>query len=227
MTATDALFLATYLIAAFSQLEAEFEPCVVDLAKGEAFRAAEYSVRQFYLILEGAVKLIKIDQNGREIPLALLGSYRMFSFHKVVSEHGYCYSAAVALSPVELLSISAAHLQLVLVQSPQLGSWLVQERILRLLHAQKLLEIYARPRLSFRLVSVLLLLACDFGVATDAGIRIELKLTHQALAQLIRANRTSVSLLLNDLQRQKLISVERQRITLHEPTVLAQIFGCL
>ena len=227
MTATDALFLATYLIAAFSQLEAEFEPCVVNLAKGEALRAAEYSVRQFYLILEGAVKLIKIDQNGQEIPLALLSSHRMFSFRKMVGEHDYCYSAAVALSPVELLSISAAHLQQVLVQSPQLGNWLVQERVLRLLHAQKLLEIYARPRLSFRLVSLLLLLACDFGVATDAGIKIELKLTHQALAQLIRTNRTSVTLLLNDLQRQKLISVEHQRITLHEPAVLAQLFGCL
>ena len=227
MTATDALSLATYLIAAFDQLEAEFELCVVNLAKGEALRAAEYSVRQFFLILEGAVKLVKIDQNGQEIPLALLGPYRMFSFHKVICEHGYCYSAAVAISPVELLSISAAHLQQVLVQSPQLGSWLVQERVLRLLHAQKLLEIYARPRVSFRLVSLLLLLACDFGVATDAGIRIELKLTHQALAQLIRTNRTSVTLLLNDLQRQKLISVEHQQITLHEPAVLAQLFGCL
>ena len=82
--------------------------------------------------------------------------------------------------------------------------------MLRLLHAQKFLEIYARPSLSFRLVSLLLLFACDFGVATDAGIRIELRLTHQAIAQLIRANRTSVTHFLRDLQQQQLISVLSQ-----------------
>lgn len=62
------------------------------------------------------------------------------------------------------------------------------------------------PTSEARLVAFLLVLCRDFGVETDAGIKINLKLSHQTLADLIHSNRVSITRILGQLQKQQMIS---------------------
>lgn len=60
-------------------------------------------------------------------------------------------------------------------------------------------------------------LAKRFGQEVEQGRLIDLRLTHQDLAELIGATRVTVTRLLNDLEKQGVIQrVQRQFVVLHD-----------
>jgi CRP/FNR family transcriptional regulator, cyclic AMP receptor protein len=74
------------------------------------------------------------------------------------------------------------------------------------------------PRVEDRLMSLMWLLADEWGYVTPAGIRLRLALTHDALGQLVGAQRPTVSLALNALrQRGSLIRQDRDWVILDSP----------
>ena len=87
------------------------------------------------------------------------------------------------------------------------------------------IESQLQRELKARLVSFLLILCRDFGVKTDAGIKIDLKLSHGTLADLIHSHRPSVTRILIQLRQQQMISIEQQQITIHNPSILRQYFA--
>ena len=67
----------------------------------------------------------------------------------------------------------------------------------------------------------MLILVRDFGVPTASGIMIDLKLSHQALAELIGSTRVTVTRLLGILRQKQVISISpEKKITIHNPTTL-------
>jgi CRP-like cAMP-binding protein len=75
-----------------------------------------------------------------------------------------------------------------------------------------------------RLVSFLLILCRDFGVPCADGITIDLKLSHQAIAEAIGSTRVTVTRLLGDLREKKMISIHKKKITVHKPVSLSRQF---
>jgi CRP-like cAMP-binding protein len=75
-----------------------------------------------------------------------------------------------------------------------------------------------------RLVSFLLILCRDFGVPGTEGITIDLKLSHQAIAEAIGSTRVTVTRLLGDLRQETMISIHKKKITVHNPVALSQQF---
>jgi CRP/FNR family transcriptional regulator, global nitrogen regulator len=75
-----------------------------------------------------------------------------------------------------------------------------------------------------RLVSFLLILCRDFGVPANDGVTVDLKLSHQAIAEAIGSTRVTVTRLLGDLRKQKMISISKKKITVHNPVELGQQF---
>jgi CRP-like cAMP-binding protein len=75
-----------------------------------------------------------------------------------------------------------------------------------------------------RLVSFLLILCRDFGVPDPQGVTIDLKLSHQAIAEAIGSTRVTVTRLLGDLRDDRMISIQKKKITVHNPVALSQQF---
>lgn len=71
-----------------------------------------------------------------------------------------------------------------------------------------------------RLIRVLLELGEEHGVREDAGLRIDLWLSQQDLADMVEASREKVNRELGRLARRGLIQVERCRITLFNVAAL-------
>jgi CRP/FNR family transcriptional regulator len=63
-------------------------------------------------------------------------------------------------------------------------------------------------------VALVLELAESHGQPSSKGLEINLHLSHQELASLIGATRETVTLTLGRLQKEKLIQVERRKITI-------------
>jgi CRP-like cAMP-binding protein len=64
----------------------------------------------------------------------------------------------------------------------------------------------------------------DFGTGGTTGVTIDLKLSHQAIAEAIGSTRVTVTRLLGDLRQENMISITKKKITVHNPSTLSQQF---
>ena len=65
----------------------------------------------------------------------------------------------------------------------------------------------------------------DFGVADELGITIDLRLSHQAIAEAIGSTRVTITRLLGDLRQSGLVQIDRKKITVLDPIALAKRFS--
>jgi CRP-like cAMP-binding protein len=121
---------------------------------------------------------------------------------------------------VQLLSAPIQQVEQGLKDNPELSLLMLQELASRILHTEMMIETLAHGDMSCRLLNFLVILCSDFGVPNADGITINLKLSHQAIAEAIGSTRVSVTRLLGDLQQEKLITIRKKKITVHNPIAL-------
>jgi global nitrogen regulator NtcA len=198
-------------------------PVVEMFEQGETIFFPGEPAQRVYFILEGVVKLSSIYESGEETTVALLSENRLFGVLSLLTGHHYAerFYHAVALTPVQLLSAPIAQLEQGLKHNPELSVLMLQELAFRILHTQKMIETLAYGDMSCRLFNFLVILCQDFGFSSAEGMTIELKLSHQAMADAIGTTRVSVTRLLSDLQQEKRITICKKRITVHNPINLS------
>ena len=188
---------------------------------GETIFGSGTSPQNLYFSLQGVVKLTRVQKTGKEILMVLLPEQSWFGLLPMFLAPSVPEDQAVALTPVTLISIPIRQFQQELEQSTELGELIAQQLSARLLRTEMMIESRLRKTLVARLVSLLLILARDFGVETDSGIKIDLPLSHQMLAEAIGSHRVVVTKLLVKLRKQHKISIWHQKITLHNPRILS------
>lgn len=78
-----------------------------------------------------------------------------------------------------------------------------------------------------RVCAMLLSLSEHFAVTTRDGLLINLKLTHETLAAMVGVTRSFLTITLNQLEQNGLVSNKRRRIVIRDPVQLeAFAFGC-
>jgi Crp-like helix-turn-helix domain len=95
----------------------------------------------------------------------------------------------------------------------------IRESVLLMSHfdqAQQLLQITSHRRVENRLMNFLCWLASRFGHRVAEGYLVELRLTHQDVADTIRTTRVTVTRLLHQLQEEGKIVWRKQRCLLKE-----------
>jgi CRP/FNR family transcriptional regulator, global nitrogen regulator len=131
---------------------------------------------------------------------------------------------AVAFTTVELLSLPIEQFEKSLKDNSELSMLMLKGLSSRILQTEMMIETLAHRDMGSRLVSFLLILCRDFGVPSHDGITIDLKLSHQAIAEAIGSTRVTVTRLLGDLRQEKMISIDKKKITVHNPVTLGQQF---
>jgi CRP/FNR family cyclic AMP-dependent transcriptional regulator len=158
-----------------------------------------------HIVRTGCVRLYKTLPDGRRINLGLLGPNTIFA-----QEDPYdglaTGASAEALTDSIVTIVSAADLAALLAHSPELATAMVQGMTRRLTELQTLVEHLLARDASVRLATTLLALADAFGQRAAEGLtRIDLPLTHQSLANMIGANRVTVTRKLLELQERGLV----------------------
>ena len=131
---------------------------------------------------------------------------------------------AVAFTNVELLSVPIEQVEKALKENPELSMWMLKGLSTRILQTEMMIETLAHRDMGSRLVSFLLILCRDFGTGGTTGVTIDLKLSHQAIAEAIGSTRVTVTRLLGDLRQDNMISITKKKITVHNPSTLSQQF---
>ena len=178
-----------------------------------------------YFLTKGAVKLSRVYEAGEEITVALLRENSVFGVLSLITgNRSDRFYHAVAFTPVELMSMPIEHMQKALKDHPELALVMLRGLSSRILQTEMMIETLAHRDMGSRLVSFLLILCRDFGIPSGDGVTIDLKLSHQAIAEAIGSTRVTVTRLLGDLRQEQMISIYKKKITVHNPMRLSQQF---
>jgi CRP/FNR family transcriptional regulator, global nitrogen regulator len=202
-----------------------FPPIVEAFERGKTIFFPGDPAERVYFLLKGAVKLSRVYEAGEEITVALLRENSVFGVLSLITgQRADRFYHAVAFTPVELLSVPIEQFEKSLKDNPELSMVMLQGLSSRILQTEMMIETLAHRDMGSRLVSFLLILCHDFGVPTSEGITIDLKLSHQAIAEAIGSTRVTVTRLLGDLRQGNLISIHKKKITVYNPVALGQQF---
>ena len=80
--------------------------------------------------------------------------------------------------------------------------------------AEEFLSIIQSQQVRDRLLRLLVWLSQKFGHQTERGRQIELRLTHQELAEVINTTRVTVTRLINELEREQAIARHQRYLIL-------------
>ncbi|BBA79618.1 nitrogen-responsive regulatory protein [cyanobacterium endosymbiont of Rhopalodia gibberula] len=202
-----------------------YPPFVEAFERGKTIFFPGDPAERVYFLLKGAVKLSRVYEAGEEITVALLRENSVFGVLSLITgQRSDRFYHAVAFTRVELLSAPIEQVEQALKREPDLSILMLQGLSSRILQTEMMIETLAHRDMGSRLVSFLLILCRDFGVPTSEGIRIDLKLSHQAIAEAIGSTRVTVTRLLGDLRQEEMISIYKKKITVHNPVALSQQF---
>ncbi len=120
---------------------------------------------------------------------------------------------AVAATDSQVVVITAPVTEVV-ARDPELGAWLVRALAQAVADRELSAAIALEPRLERRLVLKLRQLAERWGRVTPEGVRLDLRVTHQELGDMIGGARESVTAALGRLQDAGEITVRRRTVIL-------------
>ena len=179
-----------------------------------------------YLLKRGAVRLSRVYETGEEITVALLRENSLFGVLSLLTgQKSDRFYHSIAFTRVDLISAPATSVRQAIEKDARVALLLLQGLSSRILQTETMIETLTHRDMSSRLVSFLLVLCRDFGMPGTRGITIDLKLSHQAIAEAIGSTRVTITRLLGDLRNDGLVEIDRKRITVFGPLALAKRFS--
>ncbi len=171
-------------------------------------------------VCQGLVQLSTLYPTGDEGLLGWVGPSMCFGLWLTCLQ---TYQAT-ATSDVYLMWYSLVEIE----SSPQLTRELLPQLMRRLRQMEAILAIAGQRRVEHRLYQLLLLLKQEFGQPTSEGTRLNVRLTHQDMANAICTTRVTVTRMLGKLKQKGCIDMDGDRhlILKHNGLAIASdLFG--
>ena len=169
--------------------------------------------KSVYLLKKGVVKISRILPDGRELVLGLLKSGEIFGELEAVNDEDR-QAQAEAHDDVMICVMNRNDFLRLMQSKPELGVRLSKIIGFRRRIIENKLENLIFKTIPQKLGILLLDLAEQFGKKEPQGILIDLSLTHQDLANLVAASRTTVTETLQAFKEHGLIDIQGRRIRL-------------
>ena len=175
-----------------------------------------------YLLNQGRVKIARVNEKGQEATICLLEAGEIFG--EVEAMNGTRRETLVqALEPVLVCEITRENFLRFLDRCPAVGIHLLKKMGGRLKDIESKFSDLVFHSAPVRLAKLLLQLGETMGNRDKELIRLNVRLTHQDLANLIGTSRETVSALLGQFQRQGFLLQDRRQICLLDLDKLAKI----
>ncbi len=176
---------------------------------------------QLYFLVEGTVRLYKIYGDYKEATTALLKGSGVFGKLSLV-EGRWQDVFAEAVDEVRVASVQKAALTEVIRRRPDFAMKLFASFSERLRQSDEVIESLLQREVSARLATLLLNLGERFGEVNGSGTALDMRLTHQDLANMIASTREAVSKVMSEFQRDGSIEVRNRKIVLVNKEALSE-----
>ncbi len=169
---------------------------------------------QLYFLLEGTIRLYKLYGEFKEATTALLKDRGVFGKLSLVEGQGQDVFAE-AVTDVQVAGVRKSALTEAISHNPRLAIELFACFSERLTQSDEVIESLLHREVSARLATLLLKLGERFGEENGTGTTLDVRLTHQELANMIASTREAVSKVMSEFQRDGTIEVQNRKITIH------------
>jgi len=212
----------------FKELEAENLDLIINDSDIYRFLPEETLFYQddqaenFYLVLEGRIKLSQLTEDGHQITFHYLKPGEAFGIIAVLRGIQYPVTAEVVES-CKVICWQSVNMEKWIRAHPQIALNSIQILSGFILDFQDRIRELSTERVERRIARLLLRLASHGGEKTDKGISLGLKLTRQDIADMSGTTLYTVSRTLSKWENQGLIDCRFNTIIIVDPHALTSI----
>jgi CRP/FNR family cyclic AMP-dependent transcriptional regulator len=164
-----------------------------------------------YVLINGSIKVMNTNEEGREVILAILGPGEFFGEMGMID--GSPRSATiVSTEPCELLTITKEDFRHVLSENFEITLQIMKSLVHRLREADRKIESLALQDVHGRVGKLLL----DFSDIKGGRRIVTRKLTKQDIAKMVGASREMVSRVMKDLEARGFYSLDGSTIVIRQ-----------
>ena len=223
--AADLLFLAPSDI--FSKIDAK--DCSDLLAIGAArfhgkgefiFRAGDPG-KNVYFLRSGRVKIYQASALGREVILWFCFPGEIFGLTEVVQGGGRVVNAQTC-EDAEVLCVPRVQFRTYLDTHNSASFVIMQALSCRLRVLGDMLVNLIDDDVHSRIAKLILRLSACHGTRVGNEVHLNIRMTHQEIADMVGTARQTVTKVLNELKQQGLLSIENHRIRIRSPELLSE-----
>ena len=183
---------------------------VEEFKKSEVILHEEDANDYMYIILIGKVKVMQATEDGKEIILAIHRADEFFGEISLID--GKTSPATVLATENSLIAIiSKGDFYSLLSNQPKVFDKFLQILCSRLRESWKRIQILNFKNSSQRIKMLILMLSYDNGKKTPEGMVLNIKLTHQNIADMTGLTRETVTRVLDRWQRSGEITILKDR----------------
>lgn len=187
-------------------------------ARGQVIFTEEDTGHYMYVVRTGRVKVSRWLPNGREVILAFHPAGDSFGEMSLLD--GQTVPATVtAVVATTILSLHRGRFIELLAQ-PAFSLALLRTLCVRFRDAWRQIEVLTHHHAEARIRMALHQMCGNKGLATPAGVRIEVPLTHRELASIAGVSRETVTRVLGTLGERGLVRMDGRLILVPDPALL-------
>lgn len=178
--------------------------------------------RYAYVIKRGTVKTYNISPLGEEQIISLSDTYDILPEAWFLGDASVAYYFYEAFTDCEAYVISRDELVQKVAENQALSQYLLRQFMRLYVGARVHINALEQPRSRDKLVHLLHYLMMRFGDEQRGGkVKINLRLTHQTLANMIGATRETIATELSRLRKEKIIDYKQQLYIIDKAKLLA------
>jgi len=192
---------------------------IVDVTSERFYRKGTYLFFEnepgntLFIIVSGLVKIYKSDVSGKTKTLSYLRENDFFGEMSMLDEEIRSASAQV-LEDTKVYVLHRTDFQKKLINNPSIAIKIMKTISARLREADKQIQSIVFRNLPGRVAETLLDLAEKHGEKVAGGTKINLKLTHHELAEMVGTAREVVSAIINQFKKAECIEVHKHYFTI-------------
>jgi CRP-like cAMP-binding protein len=181
------------------------------LKKGELIQTPETFHEGLYMIKEGKLKLYKMNSDGKQFIVSILGAGNVFGEIDSFSL-GTRDTFIETMENTLLCSLGKEQFEQLLIDRPHLAVKIMKELSTLLQERDALLVQLAMGNVRDKVLHLLVNLARKFGVRQEKYLNIDMPLSHQEIANMIGSTRETVTVVLNELSKESVIQTGRMSV---------------
>lgn len=191
--------------------------------KGSIVLLEEEMGAALFVIITGKVKIVRMDEDGREVILSIFGPGEFFGEMSLLD--GMTRSATVvATMKTELFMIHRRDFLDLLHNYPQVSISLLGELAMRLRKADAQIKSLSLKDAAGRVANVLLMLADDVGMFRKGKVEIDDLPLQQDMANMAGTSRETVSRMIHKFIREGHVQLKGNKLTIHEYEVFRKLY---
>jgi len=177
---------------------------------------------KLFFLLDGYVMFERASEEGSMLYLDFIKKNQMFPTGGMFHDEFY-HDTAIALTDVHLYFVQTHILEEILKTNPKQLLYIITKLSDILDLHQKRVQRILIPHAQERVLHSIQFLMEDLGVKDNNEVVIPCPLTAAHISKLSGTTRETVSLLINQLKREKIISVTSKKMRIHQPDYFKEI----